>query len=87
MAANKELAAHLALALQEVGEIKPWYDRKFKAWIYSYRLYPNVEYAGQSNREVIERYPLYLKEFIHHRLNESLSDVSERGTLGTAGRI
>ena len=58
MAANKELAEHLALALGEVGEIQPWYDRKFKAWVFSHKLYPNVEYAGQSKQEVIERYPL-----------------------------
>ncbi len=85
MAANKELAAHLALALEEIGEIKPWYDRRFKAWVFSHELYKNVEYAGTSKQEVIERYPLYLKEFIYHRLKGTLSSVSERGTRGKGG--
>ena len=61
MATAKEIKAHLELALEEVGEIRPWYDRRFKSWIFSHSAYP-VEYAGNSKEEVVRNYPLYLRE-------------------------
>lgn len=30
MATTKEIKEHLEIALKEIGEIKPWYDRAFK---------------------------------------------------------
>lgn len=44
-----------------------------------------VEYGGNSIEEVIENYPLYLTEFIKHRLEGRLSPVNEKETLGRGG--
>ena len=68
MASAKEIKKHLEIALKEIGEIKPRYDRAFKSWIFSHPSYPDVECAGDSKDEVIENYPLYLRDFIEERL-------------------
>ena len=85
MATAKEIKEHLSIALEDVGEIKPWYDKKFKSWIFSHPAYP-VEYAGDSKKEVIKNYPLYLREFIKERLNENLSPLTEKATKGRGGK-
>src|SRR5690242_16245523 len=84
-AEEKEVEFHLNLALKEIGEIKPWFSRKFKAWIFSHALYP-VEYSGDSKEEVIQNYPLYIKEFIKHRLQDKLSPLMEKKTRGHGGK-
>lgn len=81
---EKEVESHLSIALNEVGEINPWYDKRYKAWIFSHEAYP-VEYAGDTAREVIKNYPLYLKEFIKHRLENRLSPLMEKKTKGHGG--
>jgi hypothetical protein len=85
MASKKEIKKHLKIALEEIGEIKPWFDKKFHAWIFSHKNYP-VEYAGDSEEDVIKNYPLYLTEFIRHRLNANLSPVEEKKTRGHGGK-
>lgn len=85
MATAKEIKEHLNIALKEVGVINPWYDKKFNVWIFSHPLYP-VEYAGETESEVIQNYPLYLKEFIKHRLNENLNPLTEKETKGKGGK-
>ncbi len=85
MATAKEIKEHLEIALKEVGEIKPWYDRRFKNWIFSHINYP-VEYAGNSKEEAIENYPLYLRDFIEERLNHNLSPLTEKETKGRGGK-
>ena len=82
---EKEIEQHLKIALDEIGEIQPWYSKEFRAWIFSHNLYP-VEYAGDTEEEVIKNYPLYLKEFIKHRLRESLSPLMEKKTKGHGGK-
>lgn len=72
MASKKEIEEHLKLALEEVGKIKPWYSKDFKTWIFYHPLYP-VEYSGDTKEEVIKNYPLYLREFIKHRLQDKLA--------------
>lgn len=84
-AEEKEINQHLAIALKEIKEIKPWFSKDFNAWIFSHDLYP-VEYAGDSEEEVIENYPLYLKEFIKHRLKDKLSPLMENKTKGHGGK-
>jgi hypothetical protein len=37
-------------------------------------------------QEVIENYPLYLQDFIEERLNDNLSDITERKTSGRGGK-
>lgn len=76
---------HFKLALKEIGEIKPWFSKKFNAWIFASDLYP-VEYAGDTEEEVIQNYPLYIKEFIKHRLQDRLSLLMENKTKGHAGK-
>lgn len=85
MASKKDIDFHLKLALKEVGAIKPKFSKKFNAWIFSHALYP-VEYAGDSEEEVIQNYPLYLKEFIQHRLDDRLSPLMENKTKGRGGK-
>lgn len=82
---EKEINAHLKLALREIGEIKPWFSKEFKAWIFSHDLYP-VEYAGDTEEDVIQNYPLYIKEFIKHRLQDRLSPLMENKTKGHGGK-
>ena len=73
------------MALKEIGEIKPRFSKEFNAWIFSHDLYP-VEYAGDTKKEVIQNYPLYLKEFIKHRLQDRLSPLMENKTKGHGGK-
>lgn len=81
---EKEIEKHLHIALAEVGDIKPWFDKRYKAWLFSHEAYP-VEYAGDSSEEVIRNYPLYLKEFISHRLKGRLAPLMEKKTKGHGG--
>lgn len=82
---EKEIAQHLKIALEEIGEIRPWFSKEFNAWIFSHGLYP-VEYAGDTKEEVIQNYPLYVKEFITHRLQDRLSPLMENKTKGRGGK-
>ena len=84
MATKKEINKHLKLALNEVGNIKPWFDKEVNCWVFSHKNYP-VEYGGDSAEEVIKNYPLYLKEFIKHRLEGRLSPINEKETVGRGG--
>lgn len=86
MATKKEIEKHLAIALKEIGEIKPWLDKSFNAWIFSHKNYPDVEYAGESPEEVIENYSLYLRDFIEERLNDNLAPHIEKATKGHGGK-
>jgi hypothetical protein len=81
---EKEIESHLNLALDEIGKIKPWFSKEYSSWIFSHDLYP-VEYSGETKEEVIKNYPLYLKEFIVHRLQDRLSPLIEKKTKGHGG--
>lgn len=85
MASKKEIELNLKIALEEIGEIKPWFSKEFKTWIFFHHLYP-VEYSGDSKEEVVQNYPLYLKEFIKHRLQDRLSSLMENKTKGHGGK-
>lgn len=85
MTTKKEIAIHLKSALMEIGEIKPWFNLDFDTWVFSHDLYP-VEYSGDTKEEVIKNYPLYLKEFILHRLNDNLPPYMESKTKGHGGK-
>jgi hypothetical protein len=86
MASKKETEMHLKLATKEIREIQPWFDTDYKTWVFYHELYP-VEYSGDTKEEVIQNYPLYLKEFIQHRLNDDLSPLIEKKTKGLGGKI
>lgn len=85
MATKKEIKEHLKIALGEVGKILPWYDHEFKTWIFSHSAYP-VECSGDSKEEVIKNYPRYLSDFIEERLNDNLSQLTEKNTRGRGGK-
>jgi hypothetical protein len=85
MATAKEIKEHLEIALEEVGNIKPWFDEEVNEWIFSHPNYP-VEYGGESSKEVIKNYPKYLREFIKQRLNDNLSPLTEKKTKGHGGK-
>lgn len=84
MATKKIIDEHLEIALNEIGKIKPWFDKEVDCWIFSHENYP-VEYGGDSREEVIENYPKYLREFIAHRLEGRVSEVNEKETKGRGG--
>ena len=84
MATAKEIEKELAIALKEVGRIKPWFDKETDSWVFSHKLYP-VECDGETSEDVIERYPLYLKEFLKHRLCGRLAAHVEAKTHGKGG--
>jgi hypothetical protein len=85
MASKKEIETHLAVALKEVGKIKPWFDKRVKAWVFEHPAYP-VGYSGPSAEDVIQNYPNYLREFIRQRLNDNLAPSVEKTTRGRGGR-
>ncbi len=84
MATAKEIKEHLEIALNEIGEIKPWFDAEVNEWIFSHPKYL-VEYGGTTSKEVIHNYPKYLKEFIMYRLDRKLNVLTERKTKGHGG--
>ncbi len=86
MATPKEIKKHFQIALKEIGEIKPWFDESVDAWVFSHKLYPDVEYAGGSQEEVIKNYPRYLKVFIQERLKDNLAPHIEKATKGHGGK-
>jgi hypothetical protein len=86
MATKKEVDEHLAIALNEIGQIKPWFEKDVNAWVFCHSKYPEVEYGGESKKDVIENYPKYLREFIKHRLNANLAPRVEKATKGRGGR-
>lgn len=84
MASKKELDAELKIALKEVGEITPWYDKRMKTWLFSNELYP-VECEGSTAEEVIKKYPLYLRDFIEERMKDNLAPFVAKKTKGHGG--
>jgi hypothetical protein len=86
MASTKEIKKHLTVALEEVGEITPRFSKKFNAWIFSHKKYPDVEYIGDSPKEVLKNYPKYLREFIKHRLDNNIWESVEKKTKGRGGK-
>ena len=85
MATKKEIKEHLNIALQEIGEIEPWYNRRDKLWVFSHPNYP-VEYFGDTKEEVIDNFPHYLYDFIEERLKNNLSPITEKKTKGRGGK-
>lgn len=84
MASKREINKHLKIALDEIGDIHPWFDEEVDAWVFEHRLYP-VGYAGSTPEEVFRKYPLHLREFIIERLNANLNPLVEKETKGHGG--
>lgn len=85
MATKKEIEEQVNIALQEIGEVKPWFDKNYNAWLFEHPLYP-IGCEGKTPGEVIKKYPLYLRDFICERLNENLAPFIESATKGHGGK-
>src|ERR1700722_11557217 len=86
MASAKEIKKHLNIALEEIGEIKPRFIKKFNSWEFHHKKYRDVEYFADSSEDVIKNYPRYLREFIKHRLDENIWESVEKKTKGRGGQ-
>ncbi len=86
MASAKEIKKHLDIALEEIGEIRPSFNKRFKTWMFCHKKYPDVEYFGDSPSEVVRNYPKYLREFIKHRLDGNIWESVEKKTKGHGGK-
>lgn len=84
MASKKEIDKHLKIALNEIGDIKPWFDKDVDAWVFEHPNYP-VGYAGKTPIEVIKKYPQHLRQFVLERLNANLDPLIEKRTRGHGG--
>lgn len=82
--ATKEIKEQMKIALAEIGKIKPWFDSKYNAWIFSHELYP-VECEGRTPEEVLKKYPKYLEVFIEHRMLGKIDELNEKKTKGKGG--
>lgn len=85
MATKKEIEEQVKIALKEIGEIKPWFDKNFNAWIFEHPAYP-IGCEGSSFDEVVKKYPLYLRDFINERLSDNLAPFIENATRGHGGK-
>ena len=85
MATKKEIKEHLKIALDEIGNIEPWFDKNYKTWVFIHHAYP-VEYSGDTKEEVMSNYPHYLYDFIEERLDDNLSPIVEKKTSGRGGK-
>ena len=81
---KEELEKHLSIALQEIGEITPWYQEDVGCWIFEHVNYP-VSCGENTPEAVKEKYPLYLKEFLLHRLQDRLDPLTEKAVKGRGG--
>lgn len=85
MATKKEIKEHLKIALKEVGKVTPWFDKDVDAWVFEHPDYP-VGCSGESKDEVINKYPLYLEEFITERLKDNVTPSVLIRTKGKGGK-
>ncbi len=62
-----------------MGGIKPLFSKRFNAWVFKHPAYPDIEYHGDSAEEVIENYPIYLRQLIKEMLDRNISPLKRRG--------
>lgn len=85
MDTKEEIEEQAKIALEEISEIKPWFEKNFNAWIFEHPAYP-IGCEGYSSEEVINKYPMYLRDFIEERLNDHLALFVEESTKGDGGK-
>jgi hypothetical protein len=76
--------AHSA-ALTKIGTIEPWYEKDVASWVFENEAYPAVRAAGGSVEEVIEIYPLYLKDYLEEELKGNVSPLAKSTFSGGRG--
>lgn len=82
---NRKQQIEINKALAEIGEIKPWWSKKDRAYVFEHPLYPFVDYIADTAEEVIEKYPQVLAAFISDRLDGEIAEALETITHGSAG--
>lgn len=82
---SPQVLEQLQMALEEIGEIEPWFDAECQEWVFEHPAYPE-SYSGATPEEVIRGYPLYLGQLIQARLDGSLAPYVEKKITGRAGR-
>jgi hypothetical protein len=76
----------LALALQEVGTIRPWFSDVDGFWVFSHTAYPTVDYMGDTPEDTITGYTRILEAFLCERLNGTVAGFVDQLTVGRGGK-
>lgn len=79
------LETELQTALQEIGEIAPWWSQDDGMFLFEHPAYPMVMHADPDKDAARAGYLRALKRFIRHRLNGALDPGTERVTSGRGG--
>jgi hypothetical protein len=74
-----------AAALKTIGGITPWYEDDVTAWVFEHEAYPAVRAAGDSAEEVIQSYPLYLRDYLEEELKGNVSPLAASTFSGGRG--
>lgn len=85
IANRKEVTQNLAIALQEIGVIEPWWSDEDEMYVFEHQAYPRVLYADPDKVKTRDGYLRALKGFIEERLSGNLSEEAERITPGRGG--
>jgi hypothetical protein len=79
------IKAELEKALQEIGEIKPWWSEEDQMFIFEHEAYPFVMHADPDLGKTIAGYKRALKGFISDRMSGQLDATVDRATSGHGG--
>ncbi len=87
----KTLDEKLVAALEKIGAIVPWHDEDVSSYVFEHAEYPLVRYAGETPEEVIQNYPLYLRDYLEEEAAGNVSPLAVKvfgrgGTREGAGR-
>lgn len=74
---SPEVVADVKEALNQIGEIKPWFDEDMRCWIFEHPDFPE-SYGGESSAEVKKGYPLYLANMFQARIEGNLAPYVEK---------
>jgi len=80
----KKVVEQVKIALAEIGEIKPWYDKEVTSWVFEHPLYPE-RYGGETKEEVIQGYPLYLANLFQAQYEGRLAPETQKSIKGRGG--
>jgi hypothetical protein len=73
---SSEARDRVKQALEQIGEIKPWFDKDVDAWVFEHPDFPE-SYAGDSEAEVIKGYPYYLAQMFEEQIKGNLAPQVE----------
>lgn len=82
---NEALKKHLDMALQDIGDITPWWSEDDGMFVFEHAAYPRVMYADPDKALVVNGYRRALSHFIEARLSGKLSVEADKVTSGRGG--